>query len=275
MGNSSWTPLRIDTKERLTAVITGASSGIGEGYARHVAGLGMNLVVVARRQARLEQLAADLRSLHGIVVETRAVDLTSPSELDALAHDLSGRSDIDLLVNNAGLAVVGRFWKTDSRRQLDLLQVHVLAPTRLTHAVLPQMIGRNHGAIVQVSSLAGLFPALSSPTYGPSKAYLNTFTWALRRELAETNVCLQALCPGFVVTEFHSTSEFDGIDMHERIPSWLWLSVDEVVEASVAGLRRGENLVIPGRRYQWIYAVASSSLAQRLGGWAVRRWRSR
>jgi short-subunit dehydrogenase len=270
MTKATWTPQARRGGMRQVAVITGASSGIGAEFARQLAPVGMGLVLVARRRQRLERLAEHLAGMHGVPVEIVVCDLADRNALEALAVQLAARSDIELLVSNAGLGLVGRFAASDPARQIYQLDLHVIASTRLTRAVLPQMAARRGGAIVQVSSLAGVIPRLSSPTYGPSKAYLNAFSEALEGELAGSGICLQALCPGFTRTEFHSTPEYAGVDVHARVPAFLWLSAEQVVQESLAGLAKGKRRVIPGSTYRWLAAVGGSGLAQGIAA----RWRA-
>ncbi|MCJ7513241.1 MAG: SDR family oxidoreductase [Anaerolineales bacterium] len=277
MSKPTWSPVARKGGGPPVAVITGASSGIGAEFARQLASAGMGLVLVARRRERLAKLAQELASSSSAPVEIEVCDLTDRESLEALAERLSSRSDIDLLVSSAGVALVGRFAAAEVSRQISLLDLHVIAPTRLTRAVLPQMIARGHGAVIQVSSLAGMFSRLSSPTYGSSKAYLNAFSESLAEETSGTGVCFQALCPGFTVTELHSTPEFDGIDIHARIPGVLWLSAERVVRESLVGLAEGKRVVVPGRRYRWLRALAGNrySIALACRWRAGRRWRRR
>ena len=270
MRGAKWAPAIRQVGIRPAAVITGASSGIGAEFARQLAAAGMGLVLVARRRERLEQLGESLARAYGVPVEVEVHDLAEREPLEALARILAARSDVELLVNNAGFGLVGRFVNGDPDRQLRQLDLHVVASARLVRAVLPQMVSRGRGAIVQVSSLAGMFPRLSSPTYGPSKTFLNAFSYALEGEIAGSGVCLQALCPGFTSTEFHSTPEFAGLDVHTQIPAFLWLSAEQVVRESLAGLAEGRSTVIPGSRYRWLALAGKSSLLQSL---AV-RWRA-
>lgn len=269
MTKATWTP-QVCEGFRPVAVITGASSGIGAEFARQLAPAGMGLVLVARRSQQLEQVAEHLAVAHRVPVEVEVCDLADRQALEALAVKLAARSDIELLVSNAGIGLVGRFVSTDPARLTAQLDLHVIASTRLTRAVLPQMVARGRGAIVQVSSLAGVFPRLSSPTYGSSKAYLNGFSEALDGEMAGTGVCFQALCPGFTHTGFHSTAEYIGVEIHRRIPDFLWLSADRVVRESLTGLAKGNRKVIPSRRYRLLAAVGGNSLAQSLAG----HWRA-
>jgi hypothetical protein len=270
MSSARWTPAIWDEGIRPAAVITGASSGIGAEFARQMAAAGMGLVLVARRRQRLEQLGETLARAYGVPVEVEVRDLAERQALEALARMLAARCDVDLLVNNAGFGLIGRFERSDPDRQVSQLDVHITASVRLTRAVLPQMVSRRRGAIVQVSSLAGMIPRLSSPTYGPSKAFLNAFSYALEGEIAGSGVCLQALCPGFTLTEFHSTPEYAGLDVHDRIPGFLWLSAEQVVRESLAGLAAGRSTLIPGSRYRWLALAGRSSLLQSI---AV-RWRA-
>lgn len=231
---------------RPLALITGASSGIGAAFARALAARGYDLILVARRQSRLEELAAELAAAHGTRAEVLPADL-----LDEVGLRLvEARAEaLDLLVNNAGFGVHGFFWETDAEAQDKMHRLHVVATSRLSHAALPGMVARGRGAIVNVSSVAGFLPAAISSTYGATKCWMNAFTEGLSLELktAGSPVKVQALCPGFTYTEFHDVAGMDrGV-----IPAWLWLKAEDVVAASLDGLERGTLFVVPG----WIYKL--------------------
>jgi len=270
MTQARWTPGRWSAGGHPLAVITGASSGIGAEYALQLARLGMGLILVARRRDRLLDLGERLATTYGVPVELDVCDLTDRPALEALAVRLAARSDIDLLVSNAGIGLVGRFVASDPARLTAQLDLHVIASTRLTRAVLPQMAARQRGAVVQVSSVAGVFPRLSSPTYGSSKAYLIGLSESLLEEMVGSGICFQALCPGFTRTEFHSTPGFEGIDFRAAIPEFLWLSVEEVVRESLAGLAEGKRRVIPGRRYRCLTFLGGNEFLQAIAS----RWRA-
>jgi short-subunit dehydrogenase len=234
----------------VTALITGASSGIGAEFARQLAAREYNLILVARRKERLEQLAGELAAAHGIRAETLAADLTVDEELRSVEERIAQEGGLDLLVNNAGFGVLGLFWRTDLEAQERLHRLHVMATMRLTHAALRVMTAQNSGAIITVSSVAAFMPAAVSSTYGSTKTWINAFTEGLYLELKSQGsaVKMQALCPGFTYSEFHDVARMD----RGAIPGPLWLRAEDVVAASLQGLDRGKLFVVPDWRYKLI-----------------------
>jgi len=233
------------------AVVTGASSGLGEVFARKLAARSYRLLLVARREDRLRALAAALGPDH----ETMAVDLAKGEDLERLAHRLESSPDLQLLVNNAGFGTKGLFWQTDYGRQVEMHRLHVIAPLRLTRAVLPSMVKRNQGAVINVSSVAAFFRSRGNVSYCATKGWLNDFTEALHLELRAVGsaVKVQALCPGFTHTEFHDAM---GVSKG-NIPTSMWMPADFVVEESLRGLERGKLFVIPGWRYKLLVALGT------------------
>jgi short-subunit dehydrogenase len=231
-------------------LITGASSGIGAEFARQLAARKHDLILVARRKERLEELAAQLAAAHGIRAEALAADLAVDADLKRVEERIAGESGLSLLVNNAGFGVTGFFWKTGIDAQDRLHRVHILATMRLAHAALGGMVERGSGAIVNVSSVAGFVPAAVSSTYGSTKAWINAFTEGLYLELKSQRsaVKVQALCPGFTYTEFHDVA---GVD-RGVIPKGMWMNAEEVVAASIEGLERGRLFVVPGWKYKLV-----------------------
>ena len=227
------------------ALVTGASSGIGASYATRLGQDGYDLVLVARRRDRLDDLAERLGS-NGSTVEVLACDLTDPTGL-AKIEARASQGDIEFLVNNAGFAGYRPFAELDPKIAEDLIRLHVLAVTRLTRAALPTLVQGGSGAIVNVASLlslSGSLPANPLPyraTYAGAKAFIVTFTQALSGELPASGVRLQALLPGVVATEFHDTLNVD----RSRMAS-MAMGPDEVVTASLAALEHGELICVPG-----------------------------
>ncbi len=237
-----------------SALITGASSGIGAVFAKKLAERRYNLLLVARREKRLAALAAELEQDYPITAEILVADLTVPEELASVEKQVAQLEKLLLLVNNAGFGTTGKFATIDVGKQVDMIYVHLVASVRLSRAALPGMIARAQGAIINVSSLAGFIPMPDNVTYCATKAYLNSFSQSLQIELAGTGVQVQALCPGFTYTEFHDTPEYKGYD-RSRIPKLLWMSAEEVVESSLRALKHGKVIHIPGWQNRFLAAL--------------------
>ncbi len=232
----------------MTALITGASAGIGESYAKQLASAGSNLVLVARDLTRLEKLAAELRSAHGVEVEVLQVDLSDRTQLDKVCVRAAGE-DIDLVVNNAGFGIKQPFVGGTIEAEQNLLDVLVTAVMRITHAALPGMIARDRGGVINVGSIAGW---MSSGTYSSAKAWVTSFSEALATLHRKSNVHVMALCPGFTRTEFHSRANME----IETIPNWMWLDVDVVVSKSLKDFKNGKAISVPGMQYKFFSFIA-------------------
>jgi short-subunit dehydrogenase/N-acetylglutamate synthase-like GNAT family acetyltransferase len=232
-------------KHLRTALITGASSGIGAVFARRLAAEGYNLFLVARREARLAALTVELQERHPITVEILVADLSNPSDVKRVERRITEFEDLDMLINNAGFGTTGRFAEVDLAKHVDMIHVHVSASVRLCRAALPDMVARRRGVIINVSSLVAFVPMPGSVTYCATKAYLNIFSEALQIELGGTGVRVQALCPGFTYTEFHDTPEY-GEHARSRIPKPFWMSAEEVVAQSLSALNRSQVIFVPG-----------------------------
>ncbi len=231
------------------ALITGSSSGIGETFARRLSQKGYRVLLVARRKDRLEKLAAELG--HS---EALAADLTNDADLLSIEAHISAEPRLEFLVNNAGFGVPGGFFhEANPEAQLRMHRLHILAIERLTHVALKGMVERQKGNIINVSSVAAFFIAPHNVTYSASKAWINRFTEGLYLELKsmQSPVRVQALCPGFTYTEFHDVIGMD----RSQIPKKLWMSSEDVVDASLKGLERNRLIVIPGWRYRLISAL--------------------
>jgi uncharacterized protein len=229
------------------ALVTGASAGIGAEFARALAKRGYDLILVARRRDRLEALALELRQ-SGAAAEVLPADLTDPQQMRLVEQRIAAVEALDLVVNNAGFGVVGRFWQTDPDAQERMHVLHIVATMRLTHAALAAMTQRDRGGVINVSSVAGFVESPGSVTYGATKHWMNAFTEGLYLDLKSRGsaVRVQALCPGFTYSEFHDVA---GID-RKTIAASLWTTAKDVVAASLAGLERGKLFVIPGWRYR-------------------------
>ena len=228
---------------RPVALITGPTSGLGEGYARRFARDGYDLVLVARDVDRLTTLAAELRAAHGVDVEVLPADLALADDRDRVAERLA--AGVGVLVNNAGLGTSGEFWATDPAVLQHQLDVNVTAVMQLTRAALPPMLAAHNGTVINIASVAGLLPGRGS-TYSASKAWVVFFSEGLANGLAGTGVGMHVVCPGYVHTEFHQRA---GIQM-DSMSGAMWLSVDDVVEESLADIAKGKVVSIPGLQYK-------------------------
>ncbi len=253
-----------------TALITGATAGIGNAYAELLAKQGFDLVLVARDLPRLNQVAKKLSKTYKIKVETLKADLTKPAQLARVEKRVSNISKpIEVLVNNAGFGIKESFIDTQIEKEQELLDVLVTAPLRLTHAVLPGMIKRNNGTIVNVSSVASW---IAGGTYSAAKSYLTVFTEYLHTELKGTNVNISALCPGFTRTEFFQRGKM----RRSRLPNFMWLTVDQVVAQSWKYAKAGKVICIPGWQYlilSTVARIAPRPLVRKLGMGVRRRQR--
>lgn len=245
-----------------TALITGASSGIGAEFARQLTARGYNLILVARREDRLRAISAK--------AEVLIADLASEAGITAVVQAIHQHPDVDLLVNNAGFGVPGLFWESDIAALIRMHELHIMATMRLTRAALDVMIPRRSGAIINVSSVAGFGQAARSVSYNGTKAWINSFTEGIDMELKAVGspVTIQALCPGFTVTEFQQTAGADTT----TIPGFLWMPADYVVAESLRGLDHGKLFVIPNWKYKlaaFLLKYAPYGLKRRFG----RPWR--
>ena len=224
------------------ALVTGASSGIGEAFVRRLAEQGQDVVLVARREDRLRALATEL-SGHGVEVEVLAADLTTEEGVVSVEQRLTAPTKpVDLLVNNAGFGSSGAFTDLALGRELEMIELNVVAVVRLTRAALDTMSDRGAGSIVNVSSMASFQALPRNATYAATKAFVTSFTEALAEEVRGSGVRLQALCPGFTETEFHTTAAWSS----GWLPSSAWQSPEQVVDASLAALGSGRVVVVPG-----------------------------
>ena len=233
--------------ERSSALITGASAGIGREFARQLADRASSLVLVARRQERLEELRDELtKGNPNLNVHIRATDLSDQRAITELCDWLEGEKlSIDLLINNAGLGDVGPFTTSEPQRVKEMLAVNVTALTVLTRSLLPGMIARKRGAILNVSSTAGFLPIAGFAVYAATKAYVTSFSEAIRAELRGTGVTVSSLCPGPVYTEFTEVAARSGAK-RDRTPEFVHVSAEEVARTGLAAIERDCPLVIPG-----------------------------
>nr|MBN2278280.1 SDR family oxidoreductase [candidate division Zixibacteria bacterium] len=244
-----------------TALITGASSGIGATFARRLAGRGHDLILVARRRDKLESLARQLEDQYHITVEILIADFTRREDIENVADHIKNCRSLRVLINNAGFGISGHFLENDVGKHLDMLSVHVTAIVILTHAALPGLMARGGGDIINVSSVSAFLTGPGCVSYCATKAYVNSFTKSLHTEYKDKNIRLQALCPGFTYTEFHDRPEIKNFNRTD-IPGWLWLTSEKVVDLSLKALARGKVIYITG----WRYRIITELLCNRIIG---------
>ena len=240
---------------RTVAAITGASSGLGAEYARKLAAA-HDLLLIARRRDRLEQLAAELSRNGNSHVEVLQADLTEDADLDRVARRIGAEERLALLVNNAGFGTKGRFWEAPLETQEKMHRLHVMATVRLTHAALGNMVPRDYGAVINVASISAFARTPGTASYAATKSWMTAFTEGLYLDLRsiQSNVVVQALCPGLTYSEFHDTMR----TRRERVaPPSFWMSAEQVVQASLDGLGKRQLIVVPGWRYRLITTLFS------------------
>jgi short-subunit dehydrogenase len=242
------------------AIVTGPTAGIGAAYAKLLASKGFNLVLVSRDLKRLGQTAADLTAKHAIETQVLSADLTTDNGIAALA-DFIAKNEIEVLVNNAGFGLNSSFVKSSAADEQAVVNILVTAPMQLSHAVLPQMVARKSGTIVNVSSVAGYFAA---GHYSAAKAYVTVLSESLHAEVSKQGVNVSALCPGFTKTEFHQRAKMK----MDAVPSFMWLDADFLVAKSWADAQSGKAISVPGWQYRvmvWIAKTAPRSWMRRSG----------
>jgi hypothetical protein len=241
------------------ALVTGASSGIGRALACRLAGESTDLVLVSRGEARLGELAAELRETCGVEVEVLAADLTVEADRRRVEARLVADPTVDLLVNNAGFGSYGPFADLDIENEVNEIELNVVALVRLCHAALPGMVERGKGWILNVSSMASLQATPGHATYGATKAFVTSFTESLHEEARHQGVRVTAALPGYTRTEFHLRATPTG---QARIPDQLWQTAEACAADALAGLRAGRAMVVTGKVNQVV--AAGSALVPRV-----------
>jgi short-subunit dehydrogenase len=243
---------------RSTCLVTGASSGIGAEIARVLARRGRNVALVARREPLLRSLADELSSTHGIRADVLPADLTDPDARSGLVDELAGRGlVVDVLVNNAGLSTMGPVYRADRSAELNMIRADVEAVVDMCVLFTPGMASRRRGSVLNTASTAAFQPLPGQSGYGACKAFVLSYSLALRAELRPVGVSVTALCPGPVHTGFGEAAGITDDDAAQALPKVMWVPVSDVARAAVDGMDRGRDVVIPG-------------LANRVGAFAAR-----
>lgn len=231
--------------EARTALITGASSGIGEAFARRLAYDGYDLIVVARREDRLRALKTDLEDRYAGTVTVLVADLTTDEGMSRTEAAIRDCDSLTMLINNAGFNHLGWFHEVPLERNLAMIQLHLTATTRLCYAALPTMIERQRGDIINVSSMAGIMVFPKSGVYNATKAGITALSESLNLEMAQHSIRVQALLPGFTKTDIVNTEGLKDLDPAD-LPAFMWMEVGDVVTASLVGLESNRAIVAPG-----------------------------
>ncbi|CAB3629444.1 SDR family NAD(P)-dependent oxidoreductase [Achromobacter pestifer] len=248
-----------------TALITGASSGIGAVYAHRLAHRGYNLILVARNRQRMDALASRLSDETGRTIEVITADLNDKSDLARVEHVLRTDASITLLVNNAGLGAVAPLLMADVDKMTGMIDLNVTALTRLTYAAIPGMVARGGGAVINIASIVAINPEVLNGVYGGSKAFVLAFSQSLKHELADKNIRIQAVAPGATATDFWEAA---GTSL-QQVPSEIVMRAEDMVDAALAGFDRGELVTIPALPdvADWdAYEAARQTLIPNLSG---------
>ena len=248
---------------RKTALITGASAGLGAEFANQLAAAGIDLVLVARRKEKLDDVAERIREEHDVEVKTVSADLGDPKAPEAIfAFTREARIDIDYLINNAGSAGPHLLEEVDWAPQAEFLELMMLSVAHMCHHFIPPMRERGFGRVVNVSSVAGRLARAAGAHYGPSKAYVIALSEELALSLSGTGVHVSALCPGFTHTDFHQ--EADLLEMKRAMPSFIWYTAETVVRDGLRAVEKGQSIMISGRLYRWLDPLTQSVLTRPL-----------
>ena len=216
---------------------------------------------MARREARLASLATELQHQFHVNAEILVADLSTSAGIERVEKRMAQLETLDMLINNAGFGVPGEFSEVLLDRSLAMIQLAMLTTARLSRGALPGMIATGRGVIINMSSIGTFIPRSCDAVYCATKAYLNAFSEALQGELRGSGVQVQALCPGFVATDFLDHPEYEVLHVKARIPKWLWTPLEDVIEASLQSLKRGQVICVPGFKNRAIVVAAESGLS--------------
>ena len=252
-----------DTNGEGYALITGASAGLGAEFARQLAAMGHHLILVARREDRLQALASRLTEQHGVTCQIIVADLNDEDAGKHIADTCqSGGWTVNWLVNNAGVAGPDLLQDRDWAAQQTFFQLMMLAVADLCHRFIPGMVDRGYGRVINVASVAARVPRSGGCNYGPAKAYLVALSEELNLTVAAMGVHVSAICPGFTHTDFHETAGL--MEMKNNMAKWLWYDADVVVRDAIRGVEAAKPVVVSGRLYRWLDPIFQSVWTRRL-----------
>jgi short-subunit dehydrogenase len=258
------------------ALVTGASAGIGKAFAQQLAAAGANVAMTARRTDRLEALAQELSRTHGVEARALPADLADPQAPERIISGLAAAgARVDILVNNAGYGLPGYYHACPWRAHRDFLEVMLTSYAHLVRLVLPGMYERGYGRIIQVASLAGLIPGTAGHTlYGPSKAFLVSFSQSLAAESEGTGVQVSAVCPGFTYSEFHDVNQTRGFV--SKFPKFMFMEARPVVVGALNAVERGHVVYVPGawnKFVAWYAKALPRPWAAKVAGGTTKKFR--
>lgn len=249
-----------DTQNTDIALVTGASSGLGMEYCRQLAARCKKIILVARREQSMRELAEELRA-SGVEAEIVVADLNSTIGVSRVIETIRQKGPVTYLVNNADFTTLGDFADNQVEGQQDMVNLHCNTSLSLCRAVIPYMVEQGRGWIINLSSIASFIPTQGLAVYAASKAFLNTFSEALQAELEPHNIKVQSFCPGYTRTGFHSTEEFTGFDPNS-IPEELWANAEDTVAASLSALSSEQTVIVHGEKnFELSLAMRSKSTA--------------
>jgi short-subunit dehydrogenase len=254
------------TSSQKLAAVTGASEGLGKEFARQLAAEGYDLLVIARRPALLDELKAELEKTYSVRVEPLVCDLSKPEELKRIEDRLEKEESLEVLINNAGFGLTDAFPDANPDAHESMIRLHTIALMRLSRAALVPMCKRKKGYVINLSSVAAFLYGANSAEYIATKAYVLSFSKSLQCDVDKYGVRVQALCPGFTHTGFHSTKSMESFQK-SATPKWLWLSAERVVRTSLQSIwRSGRVVCVPSLRYKLILALACNPIGSALIG---------
>jgi len=243
------------------ALITGASSGIGEAFARQLTARGYDLCITGRRRDKLESIAMELSEDHKVTVDVIIGDLATEEGISSLEEWIKSHPSITMLINNAGFGTRRFFANNPSDKYSAMIKVHAVALMRLTSAVLPAMLKAKQGAIINVSSITAFLPLAGNAVYSGTKSFINSFTQALSYELKNSGVKVQVLVPGFTYSDFHKRPDYSNQNAYSSVPKILWMKAEDVAITSLRALERNQLFCIPGFINKLIAIAGKSGLA--------------
>ncbi len=250
-----------DLSHHPKSLITGAASGIGRAFAKHLASQGYNLILIDKDKEKLEDLSKDLSNEYPQEIEIRVVNLSNQSELNNLKDYVLKIDNLEILINNTGFGLSGHFTQNELVKQQEMINVHITSCFTLCRVAIPGMIERSKGFIINVSSMGALIPILGNVIYNATKVFTITFSEALQAELRNTGVKIQVLCPGYVDSGFYNSEELKGFK-RATIPKRMWMTADKVTELSLKALKKDKVIFVPGLKNRILLRILTKGFSR-------------